>query len=149
MGIAESGPTCSDSEEILRNADAAMYVAKQEGTGSYQVYRPEFRTEVLMRFELATDLRRAVERHEFVLHYQPIVLLETGKIVGVEALIRWPHPERGLISPADFIPIAEEMGLIAPIDRWVLGEACARARTWQQRFPSDPPLYISVNVSAS
>jgi diguanylate cyclase (GGDEF)-like protein len=148
MGIAESGPNCSGSEEVLRNADAAIYVAKQEGTGSYQMYRPEFRTEVLMRFELATDLRRAVERQEFILYYQPIVFLETGKITGLEALIRWPHPERGLISPADFIPIAEEMGLIGPIDQWVLAEACTQARRWQRRFPSDPPLSISVNVSA-
>src|SRR6185436_1439908 len=95
---------------------------------------------------METDLRRAIEREEFRVHYQPIIDLKTKKLRGFEALVRWQHPERGFISPLDFIPVAEDMGLIAPIGEWVLGESCRQLKKWQEQFPADP-LQISVNLS--
>jgi EAL domain-containing protein (putative c-di-GMP-specific phosphodiesterase class I) len=104
-------------------------------------------TRAVALLQLETDLRRALERKEFRLNYQPVVSLETGGITGFEVLIRWQHPERGLISPAEFIPLAEETGLIIPIDRWVLREACRQMREWNAQFPTNPPLTISANLS--
>jgi diguanylate cyclase (GGDEF)-like protein/PAS domain S-box-containing protein len=135
-------------EDILRNADVAMYMAKENGKGRYQVFEPAMHETALKRLELKADLQRAVEHGEFVLHYQPVIELESGKISGVEALIRWIHPERGMVPPLDFIPLAEETGLIVEIGRWVLQEACTYAKDLQQRFPSTPPFHMAVNLSA-
>ncbi len=135
------------ADELLRNADIAMYMAKHGGKGRFEVFEPSMHTAAVERLQVETDLAQALERDEFVLHYQPIVTLDDGMIVGVEALLRWQHPARGLISPADFIPLAEATGHIVAIGRWVLREACARAADWQRRFPSSPALEVAVNVS--
>jgi diguanylate cyclase (GGDEF)-like protein/PAS domain S-box-containing protein len=134
-------------EEILRNADVAMYMAKESGKGRYQVFEPAMHTTAIKRLELKADLQRALEHREFILHYQPIIELGSGRISGVEALIRWEHPERGLVPPLDFIPLAEETGLIVPIGRWALEEACKQARILQQEHKSDPPMHMAVNLS--
>ena len=135
-------------EEILRNADVAMYMAKENGKGRYQVFETAMHDTALKRLELKADMQRALEHGEFVLYYQPVIELESGKVSGVEALIRWMHPERGMIPPLDFIPLAEETGLIVPIGRWVLREACQQAVRLQAQFPSDPPFHMAVNLSA-
>jgi diguanylate cyclase (GGDEF)-like protein/PAS domain S-box-containing protein len=136
-------------DDLLRDADLAMYMAKSQGKGRYQVFEPVMHQTVLERLELKADLQRAVERQEFVLHYQPIFVLETGRISGVEALVRWRHPTRGLVAPDQFIPLAEECGLIVPLGYWVLAEACRRALDLEQfRTDDGPPLTMSVNLSA-
>jgi diguanylate cyclase (GGDEF)-like protein len=147
IGIAESPSGSISAEALLRDADAAMYTAKRAGKGAYEVFQPEFHVEVLKRFELSTDLRRALAHREFVLHYQPIVTLKEGRIIGVEALIRWMGPDGRLVSPAEFIPVAEQTGLIVPIDRWVMREACRQASAWAKDLPDDQPISMSVNVS--
>lgn len=134
-----------DAKELLRYADIAMYKAKQNGKARYEAFTPVMYNHVLQRLQLETDLRRAIEHREFRVLYQPIVELETGEIAGVEALIRWEDPDRGVISPAQFIPLAEETGLILPIGRWVLEEACRQGRKWQEHHPD---LVVSVNLSA-
>jgi diguanylate cyclase (GGDEF)-like protein/PAS domain S-box-containing protein len=136
------------SEELLRNADVAMYMAKEAGKGRYQVFEPAMHDTALRRLELKADLQRAVDNGEFILHFQPVIDLTTGQIEGVEALIRWMHPRRGMVPPLDFIPLAEETGLIVPIGKWVLREAALRAKELQGRFPMVPPLQMSVNLSA-
>lgn len=135
------------ADELLRNADIAMYMAKRGGKGRFEVFESSMHAAAVERLQIETDLAQALERDEFVLHYQPIVTLDDRRIVGVEALLRWQHPARGLISPADFIPLAETTGHIVAIGRWVLHEACARAADWQRRLPSSPPLEVAVNVS--
>ncbi len=147
MGIA-SGAGDDSADELLRRADVAMYVAKSDGKGRFAVYDAAMERSIVGRLELASELQRAVERDEFVLHYQPSIILDSGRIAGVEALLRWRHPARGLMPPADFVPVAEETGLILPIGRWVVREACMQARRWQQSFASDPPLTMAVNISA-
>jgi EAL domain-containing protein (putative c-di-GMP-specific phosphodiesterase class I) len=112
------------------------------------MFEPEMHDTALRRLELKADMQRALEHGEFVLHYQPVIELENGRISGVEALIRWIHPERGLIPPLDFIPLAEETGLIVPIGRWVLQEACRYAATLHERFPTEPRIHMAVNLSA-
>jgi diguanylate cyclase (GGDEF)-like protein/PAS domain S-box-containing protein len=152
VGIAvadgETAQGAEGAEELLRNADVAMYMAKENGKGRYQVFEPAMHDTALKRLELKADLQRAVEHGEFELHYQPVIELGTGRISGVEALIRWMHPVRGMVPPLDFIPLAEETGLIVPIGRWVLRQACEYAVALKQRFPSDKMFHMAVNLSA-
>jgi diguanylate cyclase (GGDEF)-like protein/PAS domain S-box-containing protein len=147
IGIALSATGYSRAEELLRDADIAMYRAKALGKARYEVFDTAMHARAKALLELETDLRRAIDRHEFVLQNQPVVSLSSGLIVGFEGLIRWRHPQRGLIGPAAFIPIAEETGLIIPIGRWVLREACRQAQEWEQKFPAMGNLAISVNLS--
>jgi diguanylate cyclase (GGDEF)-like protein len=148
IGIAMGAAGERTADELLRNADFAMYQAKSMGKGRYAMFEARMRDAAVERVELASLLRRALERNELILHYQPIIDLRSGDVRGLEALIRWQEPERGLLMPGSFIDIAEETGLIVPIGRWVLREACRQARLWQDRFPSDPPISINVNISA-
>ncbi len=134
-------------EDMLRNASIAMYRAKAQGKGCYEVFDATMHELVVDRLQLETDLRRAIERQEFRVYYQPIVSLSTGRIRGFEALIRWQHPQRGFVSPNEFIPTAEETGLITPIDWWTLREACCQLKVWQEQFPASQPLMMNVNLS--
>jgi diguanylate cyclase (GGDEF)-like protein/PAS domain S-box-containing protein len=134
-------------EELLRDADTAMYSAKALGKARYQVFDEKMHTHAVALLEIESDLRRAIEEEEFKVNYQPIVSLGSGQICGFEALVRWHHPERGMISPADFIPIAEETGLVIQIDRWVLRQACLQMRKWQDTLPVTRRMKISVNLS--
>lgn len=136
-----------DADELLRNADVAMYIAKSEGKSRWSLFEPQMHTAVLQRMELKDHLQRAIERDQFEVFYQPIVDLRDGGLSGVEALVRWVHPERGFVEPVDFIPLAEETGLISGIDRWVLQEACRQAVVWQHEDPFLRGLGISVNLS--
>ncbi|HUQ34480.1 MAG TPA: EAL domain-containing protein, partial [Pyrinomonadaceae bacterium] len=147
IGIALSSTGYDRPEEVLRDADTAMYRAKMLGKARHEVFDKTMHARAMNLLQMESDLRRAIERKEFVLHYQPIVALETGTIRGFEALIRWQHPERGFVSPGEFIPIAEETGLIIPVGQWVLEEACRQIHEWQEQFPQYPPLQISVNLS--
>jgi len=148
VGIARLDDHASTGEQVLRNADLAMYQAKAVGGSGYATFQPEMHTGLVERVRLETDLRRAIENDEFVLHYQPMISMRTGKITGLEALVRWQHPERGLIPPDDFIPAAESTGLIRPLGLWVLRESCLQTVRWQTELPGTTPLHISVNVSA-
>jgi diguanylate cyclase (GGDEF)-like protein/PAS domain S-box-containing protein len=148
IGIAPSTTGYDRAEDILRDADTAMYRAKSLGKSRHEVFDKGMHAHAMNLLHIETDLRRAVERQELRLHYQPIVSLDTQRIIGFEALVRWQHSERGLISPLDFIPIAEETGLIVPIGQWVLTEACRQMREWQQQTPAQPPPFISVNLSS-
>ncbi|WP_017716652.1 GGDEF/EAL domain-containing response regulator [Kamptonema formosum] len=148
IGITPSH-ICGDKPEyLLRDADTAMYRAKALGKGRYHVFDPAMHQEALQTLQLENDLRRAVGSSEFLVYYQPIVALNTGRIAGFEALVRWRHPERGLVSPAEFIPVAEETGLIASIDTWVLRESCKQLSIWQEKKLADASITVSVNVSA-
>lgn len=133
--------------ELLRDADIAMYRAKAKGRSRYEVFDPSMHIQAVTQLQLETALRRALERQEFQLHYQPVISLETGSLIGFEALIRWIHPQQGMIPPDLFIPVAEETGLIVPIGRWVLYEACRQLRAWQIQFSTNSPQTISVNLS--
>ncbi len=146
VGIATFPHDADDAETLLRNADFAMYQAKYSGRNNYQFFRPDMNADAMERQSVELDLRQAIARQEFVLNYQPKVNLATGAVVGVEALIRWHRPHRGLVLPAGFIPVAEESGLILPIGRWALDTACRQARAWQDG--GLPPVSIAINVSA-
>ena len=148
IGIALGEGSAERPEDLLRNADTAMYRAKDEGASGYRLFDPAMHEGVLRRLATENDLRRAVQRKEFVVHYQPIVCPRTGGVKAVEALVRWDHPQRGLLSPDEFVPIAEESGLVVPMGEWVLREACLRAKEWQDDHLRTPPLAISVNLSA-
>ncbi len=148
IGIALSSARLGMPEEILRDADLAMYHAKAKGSARHEVFDNGLSAPALDRVDLEMDLRSAMSRHEFRLHYQPIVRFDTGRITEVEALIRWQHADRGLLQPDSFIGLTEETGLIVPIGQWVLIEACRQARAWQLEFPSTPPLVMNVNLSA-
>jgi diguanylate cyclase (GGDEF)-like protein len=147
IGIALSAEEYQRPEDILRDADTAMYRAKQLGKARYEVFDQAMHARAMDRLGLERDMRRAVERRELFLQYQPIVSLATGALRGFEALVRWQHPERGLIPPAEFIPIAEETGMIIPIGKWVLGEACRQMSRWHKLSRPAGPLPISVNLS--
>ncbi len=146
IGIARAQPQ-QNADELLRNADVAMYHAKSRGKSCAVLYESGMHAAVLDRIELQSDLRKALERHELALVYQPIVELGTQQIIGAEALVRWQHPYRGMVSPVDFIPLAEETGLIVEIGQWVLETACAEAARWPTP-PGQPPVTITVNLSA-
>ncbi len=151
MGIAfnsDGGSARADAEELMRDADAAMYMAKRSGKGGYEVFQPEMHAQVLARLELKGDLQRAIEANEFTVRYQPIMDLARQDIAGMEALARWEHPVRGTVSPAEFIPLVEQSGLIVPLGRHVLREACRQAVLLQNECPREPALSVSVNVSA-
>ena len=145
IAIARGGER---ADELIRDADAAMYRAKDRGRARYEVFDEGMRARAIERLRVENDLRRALERGELRLEYQPVVSLKSFAIVGVEALLRWRHPQRGEISPADFIPIAEETGLIEPIGRWVLEQACRQGAEWYRARPDSAPITISVNLSA-
>ena len=147
IGIAASPPGQDDATALLRNADFAMYQAKHGGKGRYEIFRPSLREAVIERAALEALMRGAENRDELRIHYQPIVDLADGSIVGIEALVRWNAPGRGLLMPADFIGLAEESGLIVEIGRWVLEHACRDTQAWRQAFDLDA-LSVSVNLSA-
>jgi diguanylate cyclase (GGDEF)-like protein len=142
-----AGSSTIGADELIRDADAAMYIAKRDGKGSYRLFEPEMHAGVLARLELRADLQRGLDGGQFELHYQPIIRLADSRVAGMEALLRWHHPERGLVQPGDFIPFAEETGLIVPIGRWVLREACLQAVAVQELWTDSPPLYMCVNLS--
>ncbi len=148
IGIALGEASQDMSKDLVRNADVAMYRAKEEGKARYQVFDSGMQDRITDRLKLENDLRRALERNEFRVYYQPVVALDTGRIVDMEALVRWEHPEQGLVPPSEFVPLAEEIGLIVAIGRLVLREACRQTRAWQERYPSAPPLLVGVNLSA-
>jgi len=147
IGIALSEPGYDRAEEIVRNADIAMYKAKAGGKAAYVVFDEAMHATAVTRLRMETDLRQASLRGEFQIYYQPIVSLRTGKVTSFEALLRWNHPERGIVPPDDFIPLAEETKLILPIGLWVVRTAAEQLRTWQTEFWMNPPLAISVNLS--
>ena len=147
-GVAVAQPGSSPADDLLRHADLAMYTAKARGKGRIEFFEPRMHLAVIRRQELRTELEHAISREDFVLHYQPFVDLRNGRLAGLEALVRWRHPERGLIEPAEFIPAAEETGLIVPLGAWVLGEATRQMAAWIKAgvLPGNAPL-ISVNLS--
>jgi diguanylate cyclase (GGDEF)-like protein/PAS domain S-box-containing protein len=148
IGIAMSvNMDLTSAEDVLRGADIAMYRAKAHGKSCHEVFDTEMHRSVVTLMQMETDLRRAIERQEFELFYQPIVSLSTGRIAGFEALVRWPHPEKGYISPSEFISLAEETGLIMSLGSWVLREACRQLCQWQVKFSKHLPLTVSVNLS--
>jgi diguanylate cyclase (GGDEF)-like protein len=148
IGIATSDHEFATADNLLRDADSAMYSAKTTGKDRYALFTPDMFQKAVAKLTLETDLRRAVDDHQLELVYQPVVLLSDASLIGFEALLRWNHPTRGLISPADFIPLAEETGLIVPIGRWVLRQALQQLRKWSDQFPDAEKLTMSVNVSA-
>jgi predicted signal transduction protein with EAL and GGDEF domain len=148
IGVAVAADAHRSGEDIIRDADLAMYRAKNAGGGGYSVFDAALHDAAVRRLRLETDLRRAVEREEFRVWYQPIASLATREVVGVEALVRWQHPERGLLSPGEFVEVAEEVGLIAQIDEWVLREACLQGCEWRRTGAFGPNSTISVNLSA-
>ncbi|HEY7879004.1 MAG TPA: EAL domain-containing protein [Gemmatimonadaceae bacterium] len=146
MGIARAGDA-EGTEELLRNADVAMYTAKSAGKGRYAIFAPQMHRALVDRMALEADLRDGIERGELRLLYQPIVDLATGRLAAVEALVRWEHPTRGLLAPAVFIPLAEETGLIVPLGRWVIREACKQGALWRSQSPLDESPTVTVNLS--
>ena len=146
LGIAFDGQG-TDTDKLLRNADLAMYSAKRNGKGRVETYQPALHVAAVDRLEIEADLRQTLERSELDVHYQPIIDLASDEIIGVEALVRWDHPERGPLAPMEFIPVAEETGLINELGRQVLERACIEVRGWQRRHPQHPRLSLSVNVS--
>ncbi len=144
IAFAQGGES---APELIRDADAAMYRAKEQGRARYELFDQVMRARAIARLRVENDLRRAIERGELLLHYQPLISLSDDRIVAVEALVRWQHPERGLVAPLEFIPVAEENGLIEPIGRWVLERACAQAAAWHRSRPDAPPISMSVNLS--
>jgi diguanylate cyclase (GGDEF)-like protein len=148
IGIALSSSGYDRPDDILRDADIAMYRAKENGKARYEMFDHDMHARAVTRLQLESDLRQAVELKQFTVYYQPIMALETGRLAGFEALVRWNHPRHGVVAPADFIPAAEETGLIVPIGQWVLEEACKKVREWQVTSPGHRNLSLSVNLAA-
>jgi EAL domain-containing protein (putative c-di-GMP-specific phosphodiesterase class I) len=145
IGIALGSPDYTSAEDLIRDADITMYQVKGRGRGRYEVFTPSMRNQAVELLHLEKDLRAALEQGEFLIYYQPIVSLEDGRITGLEALLRWRHPHRGLVPPMDFIPLAEETGLILSIGEWVLRTACSQLKNWIEE--GIPPLRVAVNIS--
>lgn len=148
IGVAIGSEIYRGSEEVLRDADIAMYQAKAKGKACFEVFEAHMYASIVERLQLEADLRTALEHKEFRMHYQPIMDLTSNKIIGFEALIRWYHPKRGILYPMEFIPLAEESGLIFPIGEWILMESCRQLRQWQNQYPSNPLLKMSINISS-
>ncbi len=148
IGIALSSTGYDHPENMLRDADTAMYRAKAQGKACYEVFDKGMHTHAVYLLKMENDLRRALDREEFCVYYQPIVSLESGQLSGFEALIRWQHPERGFVNPGDFIPLAEDTGLIVPIGQWILKRACQQLAKWQWQSPANRDLFMSVNLSS-
>jgi diguanylate cyclase (GGDEF)-like protein len=142
------GTGAEEPESLIRDADSALYRAKEHGRGVYEIFDEVMRSRVIEHMQTENDLRRALQRDEFVIHYQPIVRLHDGSVASMEGLLRWDHPERGLIGPIAFIPVAEESRLIIPIGRWVIEQACRQAASWQKLQPDAAPVGVTVNLSA-
>jgi diguanylate cyclase (GGDEF)-like protein len=147
VGIAFSDTSQENVLCLLRNADLAMHRAKRDGKARHVVFEAGMYTNTTARLDLEKDLRNAIEHNQLCIHYQPVVMMASGQIREVEALVRWQHPTLGLVSPAGFIPMAEETGLIIPIGKWVMEQACLQLAEWHRQFPLEPPLTLSVNVS--
>ena len=146
IGIALNATGYNHPQDLVRDADIAMYRAKMGGKARYEIFNTSMHDRAVVRLQLETDLRRAIERQEFLIHYQPLVSLETGRIIGFESLLRWQHPERGLLFPPEFIVVAEEIGLMVAIDQWVMRQACHQIQQWQEQIKRYPPLSISMNI---
>ena len=151
IGLASSAQSGGDGDELIRNADVAMYQAKSKGKGRFELFEPQMAAAILRRHDLKEELAKAIERQQMIVQYQPIVALDSGRIVAAEALVRWEHPSRGLVPPGDFVPLAEETGLIVPLGRFVLREACRQARRWQDAETEEgvEPLRMHVNLSVA
>ena len=147
IGIARGPAGYTDAEAIVLNAEAAMHRAKVNGRGSCELFRPELHDQAKTLFTLESQLRTAIDQNQLRLEYEPIIALDTRRVAGFETLVRWMHPERGLVYPGEFLPTAEETGLIIPITRWVIQEACRQLRQWQNRLPGFSSLWLSVNLS--
>jgi len=147
IGVAFNLGTYHHAQDLVRDAEIAMYRAKEHGKSQYEIFDTNMHLQILERLKLEIDLRRAINQQEFCNHYQPIISLKTGKIISFESLIRWQHPERGLVSPMQFIPLAEETGLIIPIGLWGVREACNQLKAWHQKIPQALPFTMSVNIS--
>jgi diguanylate cyclase (GGDEF)-like protein len=148
IGIVIGSHSYQSATDLLRDADLAMYKAKSTGRACYALFTTDLHTRIYKVLQIESDLRRALEQQEFILHYQPIVSLSMGKLIGFEALIRWQHPQDGFIPPYEFIEISEETGFIIPLGEWVLREACRQLHTWHQAFPQQADLIVSVNLSS-
>jgi diguanylate cyclase (GGDEF)-like protein len=143
IGCGKEGP-----EGLIRDADSALYRAKEHGRGGYEIFDEVMRSRVIEHMQIENDLRRAIQREELELHYQPVIKLRDSSIVALEALLRWNHPDRGMVGPLAFIPVAEESRLIVPIGRWVIEQACRQAAAWQELHPDSAPISVAVNLSA-
>ncbi len=149
IGIVLGSREYQQSSDLLRDADTAMYRAKEGGKARSEIFNEQMHIQAIQRLELENDFRQALKTNQFTLFYQPIIRLIDGKVEGFEALVRWHHPTKGLISPNDFIPIAEETGLIIPLGEWILNEACHQLSTWQNKFPNSPNININVNITVN
>ena len=147
IGIALSCEGYEKPDEIMRDADLTMYSAKEQGRARYEIFNSSLHDRAITRLQLETDMRRGIEREEFLIYYQPISCLNTGKLAGFEALARWKHPTRGIVSPGEFIPVAEETGTIIPLGTWILKKACQQMQLWQAKYPHQSAMQISVNLS--
>ena len=147
IGIVYSSKKYRSPEDVLRDADIAMYSAKAKGRDRYEIFEPSMRAKIADNLTMETEMRMALDSQAFLIHYQPIISLMTSQLTGFEALLRWRHPQRGMLNPHDFLGVAEDTGLINSIDRWVLAQACRQLKIWQEQYPLDPPLTMSVNLS--
>ena len=148
VGVAIAPHDGNTTDQLLRNADMALYRAKADGRGNYHFFQPEMDAQMQERRTLELHLRKALLAEEFELYYQPLVDAKNGMVTGFEALLRWNHPERGLVPPDAFIPVAEEIGLIVPLGQWILEEACRQVRCWQLVYPEASRLVMSINLAA-